>query len=59
VKQTQTASLTVLESKGQPSLALVGPIVLSLESDDDATQFQISHRTSALNSSTPTPPSDP
>jgi len=32
---------------------------LSPESDDDAAQFQISHRTSALDSSAPIPPTDP
>jgi hypothetical protein len=58
-EQTQTASLTVPESEGQPPLAPADSIVLSPESDDDATQFQISHRTSASESSAPTPPSNP
>ena len=49
-EQTQTAS---------PSLpAIEGQTTQSSGSEDDATQFQISHRTSTLDSTAPVPPSD-
>ena len=50
-EQTQTASPSLPATEGQPTQ--------SSGSEDDATQFQISHRTSAPDSSAPAPPSDP
>ena len=38
-EQTQTFPLPASESEGQPPIARAGQSVLSLESDDDATQF--------------------
>ena len=58
-EQTQTASLPISELEGPPSLAPAGPTVPNLESDDDATQFQISHRTSVPDSFAPVLPSNP
>ena len=50
-EQTQTALASLLATDGQ--------IAQSSGSEDDATQFQIAHRTSAPDSSAPTPLTDP
>jgi hypothetical protein len=49
--QTQTASHPLLVTEGQTAQ--------SLESEDDTAHFQISHRTTAPDSSAPTPLSNP
>ena len=48
---TQTASASVPAIEGQTAQ--------SSRSEDDATQFQIAHRTSTPDSSAPAPPTDP
>ena len=48
--QTQTASPSLLATEGQTPQ--------SSGSEDDAAQFQVSHRTSVLDSTAPVPPSD-
>ena len=50
-EQTQTASPSLPATEGQTDQ--------SSGLEDDAAQFQISHRTSAPDSSAPIPPSDP
>ena len=50
-QQTQTASASLPATEGHTAQ--------SSRSDDDGTQFQIAHRTSAPDSSVPAPPTDP
>jgi hypothetical protein len=50
-EQTLTAS--------PPLLVFEGQTAQSSRSEDDAAQFQISHRTTAPGPSAPTPPTDP
>jgi len=58
--ESYAAPVTELTQTASPSLpATEGQTAQSSGSEENAAQFQISHRTSAPDSSAPIPPSDP
>ena len=58
--KSQAAPVTEQTQTASPSLpAIEGQTAQSSGSEENAAQFQISHRTSAPDSTAPIPPSDP